>query len=82
MTPKIQHTRGRIDAIKPKSHKINSARKEIEIIYCEKCKIPLTEKLVRWIQAENGENKPYCFFCHRRMLKKLNSQQEVKQNGI
>jgi hypothetical protein len=50
---------------------------QTEVVYCEGCRIPLTKKLLKELDGKN-----FCYFCYRKHAKKLNAQQEVKQNGI
>jgi len=44
--------------------------KQIEVFYCENCRIPLTKKLLKEL-----DGKKFCYYCFRRYVKKLN------QNG-
>ena len=49
--------------------------KQIEVVYCEGCRIPLTEKLLKEI-----DGKKFCYYCARRYAKKLNAKAGGKQN--
>jgi len=40
-----------------------------KIYLCSSCSIPLTSKLVRWL-----EEKPYCYYCFKRYSKKINQK--------
>ena len=43
--------------------------KQEKICLCLGCHIPLTEKLVRWI-----EDRHFCYYCFKRHTKKLNRE--------
>lgn len=50
-------------------------KKNIDVVYCEHCRIPLTKKLLKEI-----DGKKFCYYCARRYLNKLERRQ--LKNGI